>query len=63
MNNISNNNMEKWAVNALCQKTMSSISYAFNITWLNIIIVKEHLSGFYKLIMFMSAFQNVPLNP
>ena len=30
-------------------KTMSPISYAFNITWLNIIIVKEYLSGFKRL--------------
>ena len=30
-------------------KTMPPISYAFNNTWLNIIIVKECLSGFSSL--------------
>ena len=28
---------------------MSPFSYQFNITWLNIIIVKEYLSGFISL--------------
>ena len=46
MNN--NNNMEKWAVSAMCQNHVS-YSYAFNITWLNVIIVKEYLSGFISL--------------
>ena len=37
--------MEKWAVSATyVPKTMSFISYALNITWLNVIIVKEYLS-------------------
>ena len=40
-------------------KTITVISYAFNITWLNIIIVKEYLSGFIS-ITFISAFQNAP---
>ena len=39
-------------------KTMSPISYAFNITWLNVIS-----EGLHKLITFMSAFQYVPSNP
>ena len=30
-------------------KIMSTISYAFNITWLNVLIVKEYLSGFISL--------------
>ena len=30
-------------------KTTSPISYAFNITWLNVIIVKEYLSDFISL--------------
>ena len=52
---MNNNNMENWAVSAMCQKLyMSPISYQFN-TWLNIIIVKKYLSGF--IITFMSTFQ------
>ena len=43
-----------------CAKTMSPISYQFNITWLNIIIVKEYVSS---LITFMPVFQNAPSNP
>ena len=44
MNNNYNNNMENWAVSA-----MSPISYQLNISWLNVIIVKEYLSGFISL--------------
>ena len=41
-----NNNMEKWAVSgAKNHVSYVCISYQCNITWLNVIIVKEYLSG------------------
>ena len=44
---------------SLCQvpKIMYTISYAFNITLLIIIIVKDYLSGFW---VYVSAFQDAP---
>ena len=59
INNYMNNNMENWTACAMCQKTMSPISYQFNITWLNIESISACL---YMLISFMSAFQNAPSN-
>ena len=43
----------------LCQvpKIMYTISYAFNITWLIVIIVKDYLSGFMSI---YAAFQDAP---
>ena len=65
MNNYNNNNnMENWAVSAMRQKPcLLRISYQLNITWLNVIVVKEYLSGFINFLTFMSAFQYAPSNP
>ena len=42
------NNNNYGEMDGLCQvpKIMYNISYAFNITWLIVIIVKDYLSGF-----------------
>ena len=44
-------------------KTKSPISYAFNITWLNIIIIKEYLSGFRKGCNFYVGFSICIIKP
>ena len=41
---------------------MPLVSYQFNITWLNVIIARVS-EWLYKLITFMSAFQDAPSNP
>ena len=42
--------MEKWGASVICQKPCPlHISCQFNLTWLNVIIVKEYLSGFIRL--------------
>ena len=41
MSNYNNNNIEKWAISAMCQKPCLLFPINLcNITWLNVIIVK-----------------------
>ena len=50
-------------MDSLCQvpKIMYTISYAFNITWLIVIIVKDYLSGFMSIYVCLlpKMFQNL----
>ena len=59
---MNNNNMEKWAACTKCQKScIATISYAFNITLLIVIIVKDYLSSFISICLLSKMLHNLRL--